>query len=165
MCIRDRTPRMSDISTLKEKINIKTFHFLLLSMLTLGLYSYVWLYRVSTAVEEVTRTKVMTETFLVGFLTLSGLGTLLIVIPVAYTEELSLLWNVTTLLVSLVWCFRVRRAIRAYALAKYNFEPPMNRVYTVLFVFCHINYCINALPDDKKKHELGQEPTDRSMDA
>ena len=76
---------MSDISTLKEKINIKTFHFLLLSMLTLGLYSYVWLYRVSTAVEEVTRTKVMTETFLVGFLTLSGSGTLLIVIPVAYT--------------------------------------------------------------------------------
>lgn len=156
---------MSDISTLKEKINIKTFHFLLLSMLTLGLYSYVWLYKVSTAVEEVTRTKVMTETYLVGFLTLSGLGTLLIVIPVAYAEELSHLWNVTTLLVSLVWCFRVRRAIRAYALAEYNFEPPMNRVYTVLFVFCHINYCINALPDDKKKHERGQQPTDRSVDA
>ncbi|WP_256590946.1 MULTISPECIES: DUF4234 domain-containing protein [unclassified Pseudomonas] len=65
---------MSDISTLKEKINIKTFPFILLTLITAGLYSYIWLYKASTAVEEVTHIKVMSTTFLIGYLAFMGMG-------------------------------------------------------------------------------------------
>lgn len=54
---------------------------------------------------------------------------------------------------SLLWCFRVRRVLKAYALAVHNFELRMNLVYTGLFSFYYVNYCINALASDKQKHE------------
>ncbi|MBV6822373.1 hypothetical protein [Pseudomonas sp. PD9R] len=156
---------MSDISTLKEKINTKTFHLFLLCIVTLGLYPLIWLYKASTAVEETTHIKVMSMTFLIGYLVLLGVGCVVAMFVSLFIPGLVLLWNVSILLVQIVWCFRVRRAIRAYTLTEHNFEPRINRVFSVLFTFYHINYCINALPNDKQKHERKQQLTDNSVEA
>ncbi|MNR49551.1 hypothetical protein D3C85_1689450 [compost metagenome] len=78
---------------------------------------------------------------------------------------LSLLWAVTVWLLAVVWCFRVRRALRIYTMTKHGFEPRINRAFSVLFTFYHINYCINALARDKNKNERKKPLIDSSVEA
>ena len=156
---------MSDISTLKNKINTKTLHLFLLGSVTGGLYLHIWLYKTFTALEEVTRIKTMSTTFLVWYLITIGLigNVSLVNHPVALMVMgvLFLLLSVFTLL----WSFRARRVLRAYALAEHNFELRMSLLYTGLFTFYYINYCINALPADKQKHDDRKRPTPHSVQA
>jgi len=156
---------MSDISTLKDKINTKTFHLFLLGLVTGGLYLHIWLYKTFTTLEEVTRIKTMSTAFLVWYLIIIGLigNASMVEHPIALfvIGILFLLLSVFTLL----WCFRARRALRAYALAEHNFELRMSLVYTGLFTFYYINYCINALPADKQKHDAKKPPFPQSVQA
>lgn len=156
---------MSDISTLKEKINIKTLPFILLSLVTAGLYSYIWLYKTSTAVEEVTQIKVMSTTFLIWYLVFMGMGGVLVQLVGPFTPVLGLIWYVTVWSITVVWCLRVRSALRMYTLTQHDFEPRINRVFSVLFTFAHVNYCINALPRDKQKHEDKKRLKDEAISA
>ena len=118
---------MSDISTLKEKINTKTFTLLLLGLLSGGLYINVWMYKTFTALEEVTHIKTMSPALFAFYLIIMGfIGTLG---PVPH-DDASVLIGVLFilyLLLTLLWCFRVRRVLKAYALAEHNFELRMNR--------------------------------------
>ncbi|EJM21288.1 hypothetical protein PMI22_02172 [Pseudomonas sp. GM21] len=144
---------MSDISTLKEKINTKTFHLFLLGLATGGLYLNIWLYKTFNALEEVTRIKTMSTTFLVWYLIIIGVVGNLSTVNHPYTLIASGILLLLLMLLSLLWCFRARRVLRAYALAEHNFELRMSLVYTGLFGFYYVNYCINALPRAKQKHE------------
>lgn len=144
--------RMSDISTLQEKINLRTFSFILLNSVTFGLYSNIWLYKTSNAVEEVTHVKVMSPTFLIGYLALVGVGGILINVAGKFAPVVLLIWNALVWLVAALWCFRVRNALRRYTLTEHNFAPRINRVVSVLFTFYHVNYCINSLAREKQKH-------------
>lgn len=144
---------MSDISTLKEKINTKTFHLVLLGLLTGGLYLNIWMYKTFTALEDVTRIKTMNPAFFVGYLALIGIIGYVSVVPHLYALVLTGILLLLLTALTLLWCFRVRRVLKAYALAEHNFELRMNLVYTGLFTFYYINYCINALPSDKQKHQ------------
>ena len=156
---------MSDISTLKKQNNLKTFHLILLTVVTMGLYSNIWMYKTAAAVEDVTRIKTMTTTFLIVYLAMCGIGGLFSLIPHLTFIFLGILLTVVAWFVSVAWCFRVRRALRAYALTEHNFELRMNRVYSVLFTFYHVNYCINALPHDKQKHEKSKRLASQSVQA
>ena len=156
---------MSDISTLKKQNNLKTFHLILLTVVTMGLYLNIWMYKTATAVEDVTRIKTMTRTFLIVYLGMCGIGGLFSLIPDLTFIFLGVLLTVVAWFVSLAWCFRVRRALRAYALTEHNFEFRMNRVFSVLFTFYHVNYCINALPRDKQKHEDKKRLTSQTVQA
>lgn len=156
---------MSDISTLKEKINTKTFHFILLSLITAGLYSYIWLYKVSMAIEEVTHIKVMSTTFLIGYLAFMGMGSLLVQIFNPVASGLGLVWAITVWSITVIWCFRVRKALRTYASIEHGFKPRINRLFSVLVTFFHVNYCINALPRDKQKHEDKQQLKNEAISA
>jgi hypothetical protein len=144
---------MSDISTLKDKINTRTFPLFLLGILTGGLYLNVWMYKTFTALEEVTHIKTISPALFVFYLiSISSIGYLGLV-PHYYALDLIGVLLILCFLLSILWCFRVRRVLRAYALAEHNFELRMNLVYIVLFTFYYVNYCINALPRDKQKHE------------
>jgi hypothetical protein len=156
---------MSDISTLKEKNNLKTFHLILLAVVTMGLYLNIWMYKTAAAVEDVTRIKTMSTTFLIVYLGMCGIAGLFSTIQNLTFVGLGFLLIVVAWFVSLAWCFRVRRALRAYTLTEHNFEFRMNRFYSVLFTFYHVNYCINALPRDKQKHEDKKPSTSHSVQA
>jgi len=121
-----------------------------------GLYINVWMYKTFTALEEVTHIKTMSPALFAFYLIIMGfIGTLG---PVPH-DDASVLIGVLFilyLLLTLLWCFRVRRVLKAYALAEHNFELRMNLVYIGLFTFYYVNYCINTLPRDKQKHEQQQ---------
>ncbi|MDR6948105.1 hypothetical protein J2Y39_002710 [Pseudomonas sp. 2957] len=144
---------MSDISTLKEKNNLKTLHFILLTVVTMGLYSVVWLHKTTTVVEEVTQIKTLSQTGLVVYLALCGIGGIFFTVSDPRFIATGYAMTVIAQLIAIAWCFRVRRALRAYTLTKHNFEPRMNRLYSVLFTFYHINYCINDMARAKHKHD------------
>lgn len=156
---------MSDISTLKEKINLKTFHFLLLVTLSAGLYAYYWIYKTLTAIEDVTRIKTMSQAYLMCFLILSGMGGALLNIDHPTFQLVGSAMIICTLVLNYNWLFRVRRALMAYALAEHNFELRMNLVYTVLFSYYYVNYCINDLPKAKQKHQDKQRLDQDSVQA
>lgn len=144
---------MSDISTLKEKNNLKTLHFILLTLITMGLYPLVWLYKTATVVEEVTQIKTLSHAGLVAYLVFCGIGGIFFAIPHLWFIATGYAVTVVAQLIAIAWCFRVRRALRAYTLTQHNFELRMNRLYSVLFGFCHINYCINDMARAKHKHD------------
>jgi hypothetical protein len=155
---------MSDISTLKEKINIRTFSLLLLGLVTGGLYMHIWMYKTYTALEEVTRIKTMSSAFFAFYLTIIGTIGHLSLVPHFYALYLIGFLFLLLAVVSMLWCFRVRRALRAYALAEHNFQLRMSLVFTGLFGFYYVNYCINALPRDKQKYERKKQLTENSVE-
>lgn len=144
---------MSDISTLKEKNNIKTFHLILLTLITMGLYPVVWLYKTAALVEEITRIKTLSQTCLVVYLACCGIGGILFTISDLTFIIAGYALTLIAQLIAIAWCFRVRRALRAYTLTEYGFELRMNRLYSVLFGFYHINYCINDMARAKHKDD------------
>ncbi|SEN14491.1 hypothetical protein SAMN04487857_110180 [Pseudomonas sp. ok272] len=163
---------MSDISTLK-KATVPTPLLILLAVVTAGLYLYVWMYRTSQTIEKVTGAKVLSERFLISYLTLGGMGGLVltlvtnyaplaVVYPdsvsvyVAFALVISYSMSLAATLLAIAWCFHVRRALRAYTLVQHHFELRMNRVWSVLFIFYHVNYCLNDLPTAKQKHDKKQ---------
>lgn len=156
---------MSDISTLKEKINTRTFSLLLLTLVTGGLYMNIWMYKTFTALEEVTRIKTMSSAFFAFYLTIIGTIGHLSLVPHFYAFFLIGFLFLLLAVVSLLWCFRVRRALRAYALAEHNFQLRMGLVFTGLFGFYYVNYCINNLPLDKQKHEDKQQLKNEAISA
>ncbi|WP_460094798.1 DUF4234 domain-containing protein [Pseudomonas sp. S2_B03] len=109
---------MSDISTLKEKNNLKTLHFILLTVVTMGLYSVVWLHKTTTVVEEVTQIKTLSQTGLVVYLALCGIGGIFFTVSDPRFIATGYAMTVIAQLIAIAWCFRVRRALRAYTLTK-----------------------------------------------
>lgn len=156
---------MSDISTLKEKNNLKTLHFILLTVVTMGLYSVVWLHKTTTVVEEVTQIKTLSQTGLVVYLALCGIGGIFFTVSDPRFIATGYAMTVIAQLIAIAWCFRVRRALRAYTLTKHNFEQRMNRLYSVLFAFYHINYCINDMARAKHKHDQKRQTPQESVAA
>jgi hypothetical protein len=106
------------------------------------------MYKTFTALEDVTRIKTMNPAFFVGYLALIGIIGYVSVVPHLYALVLTGILLLLLTALTLLWCFRVRRVLKAYALAEHNFELRMNLVYTGLFTFYYINYCINALLRD-----------------
>lgn len=105
------------------------------------------MYKTITALEEVTHIKTMSPALFAVYLIIIGsIGTLSSV-PHDYALALIGVLFILYLLLTLLWCFRVRRVLRAYALAEHNFELRMNLVYTGLFTFYYINYCIGRQKD------------------
>ena len=144
---------MSDISSLKEKIDTRTFHLFLLGVITGGLYFNIWMYKTFTALEEVTRIKTISPMLFTIYLVIIGNITTLALVPHLYASILWVALLITLFVIAINWCFQARRALRAYALAEHNFELRMGLFYTGLFGFYYINYCINTLPRAKQKHE------------
>jgi len=142
---------MSDISALKERNNIKTLHLFLLMLITMGLYSIVWIHKTQASIEEITKIKTMSFSYFIWYLALLGIG--------SFAQGLGnldviLLGNVLLVasgLLVIIWVFRARGALRTYALAEHNFELRMNVFYTLLFLDYYVNYCINDLPAAKEK--------------
>ena len=67
----------SHVTELKDKINTKTLNLVLLTIVTGGIYPILWIYRHCANIEQITKSKISGETFLIWLAVLFGLsGTL-----------------------------------------------------------------------------------------
>nr|RAZ61589.1 hypothetical protein DP202_26270 [Enterobacter cloacae] len=54
----------------------------------------------------------------------------------------------------IVWAFKAKTALQAYALNEFKFELKMNPFYTFIFSIYYIVYCINDMESELQKHNI-----------
>jgi len=148
---------MATISELKDKINTKTLHFVLLSILTYGIYTILWLYKNYRIIDRVTKIKTSTDMYVIWIAIFSGLLywseglTNYSEIVASFSGGICM---VITEVLYILWVFKAKNALQKYALDEYKLNLKMNAFYLVIFNTFYINYCINDLPEVKRKHDI-----------
>lgn len=145
---------MSSINQLKDKLNTKTAHLVLLTIATAGIYPIMWMFKHGQTIEETTKKKIGDSVFIIWLAVCSGLGG-------AFTgtgdENMDMIAGVLTIaswVLYIVWAFKAKAALQEYALTEHKVDLKMNGFYTFLFTVYYINYCINDLPEAHRKQQI-----------
>ena len=157
-----------NVASLKNKLNMSTWHLVLLSLVTNGIYLLMWMYKNQDVIMTEVKQQFSTRIFIIWMAICTGVANIIFIyFPVqvdrygyAYDSSaetiagigaiLSIAWTVLTI----VWAFKARAALQQYALTQFRFELKMNIAWTILFHVFYINYCINAMPEALAKHQI-----------
>lgn len=155
------------ITSLKNRLNTSTWHLVLLSLVTNGIYSLMWLYKHQDTIMQETGQRFSSRTLIIWMAVCAGVSVLLrLTFPVqtdgyGYDNSAADVMQGVAMLISLAWCvltivwaFKARAALRQYALTTFRFDLRMNAFYTVIFNVFYIMYCINDLPQALAKHQI-----------
>ncbi|MGF1804086.1 DUF4234 domain-containing protein [Aliivibrio sifiae] len=145
---------MNNINELKDKVNTKTLHFVLLTIVTVGIYPIIWLFVNKKIIEDITNTKISSNSFLIWIAICVGLSGVFSGSGDITLDVISGILSLATSVLYVVWAFRARKALQEYVLNHYKLDLKMNRIYTGLFTVYYINYCINDLNEVKRKQEI-----------
>ena len=145
------------ISELKDKINTKTVHFVLLSIATYGIYTILWLYKNYRVIDSTTKIKTANDMYVIWIAIFSGLlfwsdGL------TDYSENIAVIiggiFMILTESFYILWSFKAKIALEEYALNEHKLDLKMNVFYLVIFNTFYINYCINDLPEVQRKQQI-----------
>lgn len=150
---------MSNISELKERVNTKTLNLVLLSIATLGLYPLLWLWQNVPVIDQVTKRKTADRTYLIWLAVCIAWGGALSNSGDTTIDTIGGLFSIAVLVLYVVWAFRARAALQNYALTEHKLDLKMNAFYTFFLQTFYINYCINDLPEAKRKQQILQGDT------
>ncbi len=156
------------VTDLKDKINTPTWHLVLLSLASYGIYPLMWLYKNQDSIMQDTGQRFTSSTLVIWMAVCSGMSIALkLLFPVQVDEygysvddTAVILYGIATLvslawvILTVVWAFKARAALQQYALSQFRFELKMHPAWTVLFHVFYINYCINAMPEALAKHRI-----------
>lgn len=145
---------MSNISTLKNKIDTKTLNLFLLSIATMGIYPLMWLYRNNLIISDVTKSKVTSDTYIIWIAVCIGLGGVFSRHNESIFLMLGAILSISSTVLYIVWAFKARKSLQNYALNEFRFELKMNVFYTFFFNVYYINYCINSLQEALNKQQI-----------
>ena len=144
---------MSSIEEMKDEINSKTMNLVLLVTATGGIYLILWLWRNCRIIEKITNCKIADDVFLIWIAVCYGLAKTFIGLSV----QLNILGSILSIaggILCMVWSFKAKKAIQEYALNEHKIDLRMNAFYTIIFNVYYINYCINDLPEAKRKQDI-----------
>lgn len=151
---------MENINALKNKIDTKVAKFVLLSVVTGGIYPMMWLYLNQPKLTEEMKSDFVAKDYPLWLAIVTGFGWLLSDIGMAVSDNVTVFDLVAKLLMYasmvmfLVWVFKAKNALQAYALNKFKFELKMNPFYTFIFNIYYIVYCINDMESELQKHNI-----------
>lgn len=146
--------KMSDVSELKDKIGNKTLNIVLLSIATAGIYPLLWLWRNVRVINEVSGHQTASDVYLIWMAVCAGLSGVFAGSEDIFSLLVSAGLSIALAVLYIVWAFAAKRALQDYALTKHGVDLRMNGFYTFLFTVYYINYCINDLPEAKRKQEI-----------
>ncbi len=137
---------------LKSKVRTNTFSLVLLSLLTLGIYNAMWLFKNNSVIEDILEDKVLDHKFIIVLAALMGWSSFLS----AETDfaTVGALLSMLSGVVYIIWAFKAKRLIQNMMLNDYKIDYSMNSIYTFFFNIYYINYCINELEEDIKKSKV-----------
>jgi len=154
----------ANISELKDKINTKTLHFVLLSLVTYGIYTVLWLYKNYRLIDTTTKIKTANDNFILWIAICFGLSLWVHELPGIFADVdffYGRFYDVTSIILSFIteafyilWAFKAKTALEEYALNDYKLDLKLNPVYLLIFNTFYINYCINDLPDVQRKQQI-----------
>lgn len=154
------------VSSLKEQLNTPTWHLVLLTLATGGIYPLLWLYKNQDTLMQETGQRFSSRARVIWMAVCFGIAAMLrpMTQPVydgyGYDSSyetfatLVLLLSVAAAVLYAVWAFKARLALQQYALTQFRFELKMNLAWTLVFNVYYINYCINAMPEALAKHQI-----------
>jgi len=137
---------MRDIDLLKKENNLKTFQFLLLSLLTLGLYDYVWIHRMNKLIKQIIGMKVVPNYYFIILLSVTAWGGFFYnsfdINSIFYI--LGTILMIISFMMSVVWANKVKNILIYHCLGQYNINIKTNSFYIIIFNVLYINYIINS---------------------
>lgn len=151
---------MENINKLKNKIDTKVMNFVLLSVVTGGIYPMMWLFLNQSKLTEEMKSEFGAKDYPLWLAIVTGFGWLLIDVSYAVSdtetvlEHIATLLSVTSAVMLIVWAFKAKSALQAYALNEFKFELKMNPFYTFIFSIYYIVYCINDMESELQKHNI-----------
>lgn len=145
---------MSNINELKEQLNTKTLHLVLLTMATMGIYPIIWLFMNTPKIEKITSSKIADNTFLIWIAVCIGLGGNFLNQGDVFSSIIGAILSIAAWVLYIVWSFRAKSAIQEYALTEHKVDFKMNGFYTFIFTVNYINYCINDLSEAQRKQNI-----------
>ncbi|AUT95585.1 TPA: DUF4234 domain-containing protein [Citrobacter freundii] len=155
---------MTDITTLSQRLNTRTLHFVLLTLVTCGVWPLLWLYKKQDIISDTTGYPVYGKLFIIWLAVCYGLGHQLATAvssdvygydPTSDTLlTLSGLLSLACGVMYVVWAFKARTALRHYTLNTFRFDLKMNAFYTVIFNIFYITYCVNDMQQALAKHQI-----------
>lgn len=145
---------MRNINELKEATNTKTLNFVLLTIVTAGIYPLLWLYRNSPIIEKIVGRKIADESFVIWTAIFLGLGKGLSSIGDEDLNMTAAFLNLAAAILYIIWAFKAKAALEEFALNEYKIDLRMNAFYTLCCTLYYVNYCINKLPDSKRRQEI-----------
>jgi hypothetical protein len=145
---------MSTITELKGAVNTKTLNLVLLAIATGGIYPILWLYRNTPVIESITKRKIAPDSFIIWIAVCFGLSGMLGGAEESGALVIAGLLSVGAGVLSIIWAFKARVALQEYALNEHKIDLRMNAAYTLLLFVYYVNYCINDLPEVKRKQEV-----------
>lgn len=151
---------MENINDLKNKIDTKVMNFVLLSIVTGGIYPMMWLYLNQPKLTEQMKNDFLAKDYPLLLAIITGFGWLLSDIGIAINSDVTLLdqvarvFSLASTAMIIVWAFKAKAALQAYALNEFKFELRMNPFYTFIFNVYYIVYCINNMESELQKHNV-----------
>lgn len=140
---------MTQITEIKDQINTKTFKLLLLNVATAGIYQIIWLNEKYKILDDITKTKTASKSYIIWIAACFGYSCVFSLIP-----PISSILLVATHVLNTIWSFRAKKAIQEYALTNFKIDFKMNNFYLIVFHIYYINYCINDLPEEYRKNQI-----------
>ncbi len=155
---------MSEITEIKDEIDTKTLNLVLLTIVTAGLYLFLWLYRSNLIISGTTKVRLGDNTYIVWLAVCLGLSGAFAGTGEEAMDILSGILVIATNVLYIVWAFKAKKALSEYALTEHKVDLRMNAFYTFFFSAFYINYCVNDLPEEQIKHQIliGQVPNQQS---
>lgn len=169
-----------DIASLKNKLMSSTWHLVLLSVASYGIYPLMWLYKNQDTIMQETGKRFSSRSLVIWMAVCAGLSLALKLLFPIPTDDyygygpddttmmfygIATLISIAWIVLMIVWAFRARAALQHYALTQFRFELKMNPAWTVLFHVFYINYCINSMPEALAKHLIIYGKTQSSVEA
>ncbi|WP_339010149.1 hypothetical protein [Aeromonas popoffii] len=150
---------MSTITEMQNKMNIKTLNFALLGLVTGSIYNVLWLNKANRVIGDTTKIKLVDSAYIIWLCICLGLSYMLSGTGDEILDVLSGALTIANLVLHIVWAFKARAVLMAYALNEHRVDLKMNAFYTVIFHVFYINYCINDLSEAERKQRVlsGQE--------
>ncbi|HTN29884.1 MAG TPA: DUF4234 domain-containing protein [Pseudomonas sp.] len=145
---------MADLKELENSFGIKTLNFVLLTIVTAGIYGIVWMFRFSPAMGKAAGKEVASEVFLIWMAVCSGLSTIFAGSGEELLDIISGLLAIAYMVIVIVFSFKAKAVLQSYAVEKHGIELRMNSFYTFLFTYFYINYCFNDIPNVKAQQEI-----------
>jgi hypothetical protein len=145
---------MTSITELKDTVNTKTVNFVLLSIATGGIYPILWMYKNSPKIASITKKAISEEIFFIWLAVCVGLSGALAGSGEEVLDIISGILAIASVVLYIVWGFKAKSALQEYALHEHKIDLRMNGFYTFLFNIYYINYCINDLPEAKRKQDI-----------
>lgn len=145
---------MSQVTDLKDSVDTKTVNLVLLSFATAGIYPILWLYKSQDKISKIINKTIADEVYVIWIAVCMGLGGALSGSGHGNLDVIALLLSIAGSVLYIVWGFRAKAALQEYALYEFKVDLRMNGFYTFLFNVYYINYCINDLPEAKRKQDI-----------